>query len=496
MEQPTEGLRTLRAATVALLNLSGLGLGYLLIGRWLALAGSLTATGLLIVVAVPADPDGVPGALVAAWVVVAVAAAVHGAWRAMGASPSTASERLVPFALPMALALLAVPVSAVVVHNAMRRSAQEEAYQLAQLSRLAQAGRLAGESRFDDALEIYVDLSENHARSRAAAGVRAGIEKLYEQVAAPYRRGDYCRAPQALGYLRGLPEKVGPALLGDLAGWPDEPLAHALYECGATKLGEELGRQGTPGKDFTIGSAREFATLVSVAPASPYVEKARELLQGTFDELKQASSGDPCEALGRLTGAREIFKEMAALRGDLVGETGTLIRKGSFDCGVRQFKNKRFASAAETLAKYAKDYRSSPEAARARQIVIAARIADESNKKAGARLPREKPPGGALMPLTITNDGKGEVEILHTGPVTARWTLKSCGGCKQYISEKTGDARACKGSRKYPKRTLWLPKGTYYFMFKRGAGMTGTTWKIRPGYTHSTCLYVHRFSWL
>ncbi|NUT44248.1 MAG: hypothetical protein HOV86_30060, partial [Thermoactinospora sp.] len=410
--------------------------------------------------------------------------------------PPTARDRLVPIALPLAVSLLAVPVSAVFVHNAMQRSAQEEAYQRVQLSRLAEAGRLAGEGSFDDALEIYVDLSENHARSRAAAGVRAGIEKLYERVAAPYRQGDYCRAPQALGYLRGLPEKVDHALLGDLAGWPDEPLAHSLYECGAIKLGEELGKEGTPGKDFSIGSAREFATLVSVAPASPYVAKARELLQGAYDELEQASSGDPCKALGRLTGARAIFKEMATLQGDLVGRTGELIRKGSFDCGVRQFEKKQFASAAETLGKYATDHRSSPEAARARQIVIAARIADESNKKAGARLPREKPPGGALMPLTITNDGRGEVEILHTGPVTARWTLKSCGGCKQYTSEKTGDARACKGSRTYPKRTLWLPKGTYYFMFKRGAGMTETTWKIRPGYTHSTCLYVHRFSWL
>src|SRR5581483_10744174 len=49
-----------RAAAVALLNISGLGLGYALLRRWALMAACWAATVVLLLVALPADADGVP----------------------------------------------------------------------------------------------------------------------------------------------------------------------------------------------------------------------------------------------------------------------------------------------------------------------------------------------------------------------------------------------------------------------------------------------------
>src|SRR5689334_24628184 len=68
-----------RAVAVALLNLSGLGLGYALLRRWVLAAVCWAATVVLLLVALPADADGVPGLALGLYVVFLVLAAVHGA---------------------------------------------------------------------------------------------------------------------------------------------------------------------------------------------------------------------------------------------------------------------------------------------------------------------------------------------------------------------------------------------------------------------------------
>ncbi|MFI0421010.1 hypothetical protein [Spongiactinospora sp. 9N601] len=481
---------------VALLNLSGLGLGYLLLGRLLPMVGCLVATGLTVVAALPVAPDGVPGVVPVLWLVVAVASAAHGAWRAMGESPSSARDRLIPFALPLAVVLFAVPVSAVLVHNSMQRAAQHEAYEQLQLSRLAEADRLVGRAEqgsFDDALKIYADLAENHVRSRAARRVPDGIKKLYETAALPYTSGEYCDAQPTLRYLRDLRTKVNPALLGDRAGWPDEPLAHSLHECGALRLEDDLNSKA--GEGMTVTSAGLFNSLADEAPGSPYVDKTRKLLEDKVAELKKAAAGDPCGSRATLHNATAVFKEISAgYAGALADGTSEIAQEAHFGCGVREFKKKQFAAAQATMTGYVKRYKDGPQVARARQIAIAAEIARQTSKKAGSSLPRERPPGGARMAVTVRNDGKGKVEILYTGPVTGRIMLKSCGKCRVYPNEKAGNSRGCQGSRSYPRATLLLPKGKYHLLIKRDGRNDGDAWNIRPGYVYTSCLFVHKWS--
>ncbi|MEV0488677.1 hypothetical protein [Streptomyces atratus] len=101
----------LRATAVGLLNLSGLGIGYALVGRWGWAVLCWPATGVLLLVALPADPDGVAGGLVVAYVLVVVAAAVHGAW--IGRRSAVGGSWRPVVAAGVGLLLLAVPAGGV-----------------------------------------------------------------------------------------------------------------------------------------------------------------------------------------------------------------------------------------------------------------------------------------------------------------------------------------------------------------------------------------------
>jgi hypothetical protein len=101
------------------------------------------------------------------------------------------------------------------------------------------------------------------------------------------------------------------------------------------------------------------------------------------------------------------------------------------------------------------------------------------------------------MELVISNDAPSGVEILYTGPVTGRVTLKACGSCKRYGTEVSGSALACKaGGRSYPKVRLQLPAGEYHFLYKHGTGASANVdsyssgSRIKPGYTYTSCTYV------
>ncbi|MGW5271339.1 hypothetical protein ACWEQP_01890 [Streptomyces sp. NPDC004044] len=99
------------------------------------------------------------------------------------------------------------------------------------------------------------------------------------------------------------------------------------------------------------------------------------------------------------------------------------------------------------------------------------------------------------MELVISNDAPSGVEILWTGPVTGRVTLKACGSCKRYGTEVSGSVLARKaGGRSYPKARLQLPAGEYHFLYKHGTGANVDSYssgsRIKPGYTYTSCTYV------
>ncbi|WP_149179249.1 hypothetical protein [Streptomyces sp. TRM49041] len=489
-----------RALAVALLNLSCLGLGYAALRHWWSAAVCWAATGGLLFVALPAEPDGVPAGVLVAYGVFLLLVAVDGARRGLR-TPLAAPLPGPRLALVVAFALLAVPVAGAWAHG----GAREEARQQELLARLAAADTLvdeaAGRRDFGDAegeyrraLRAYAELGTEHAASRAGKLVPERLDAYYETVATPYREGRHCAAVAPLKHLRTVPDTVDRALLGDLVTWPDEPLAHAWRECGMEGLG-------------TASDTREAGThlrdLLTTFPESPHARQVESGIRGRIKTRSAALSGStaPCRVSDELSRIRTTVGRLpGATARALRGDADASVRRGMYACGVDQFKDKKFSSAKRTMTRYADRYPTSTLAGRARNIAIAAEIAAR-RPAAGRALPPVTVPRGTRLTLVVTNDGPGAVDLLYTGPVTGTANVKGCAGCSTYPSRTAGRTGGCKStSTSYPKTTLRLPPGEYHFLYKHArtastAGFVRTYSdgvKIRSGYRYTSCLYVFR----
>ncbi|MFJ4715573.1 hypothetical protein [Streptomyces sp. NPDC088785] len=482
----------LRAVATGLLNLSGLGLGYALLRRRALTALCLAATAALLLVALPADPDGVPGWAVAGYLALLLATAADGARRGLRA-PVTAGRTRPVAALVLGVLLLAVPAGGALGYGALR----DDAVETMLLDRLARADALVARTAGEDfaqarpayrtALDRYHDLAADHPGSRAAHRVHDSLVTYYRTVAAPHTDADPCTAVAPLSYLREVPRTIDRAVLGDLARWPDGRLAGALLACGTGRLGttESDGRGGELGRLLRTFPASEQAAAVEPAVRTAVARRAAEL-----------DGADPCPATDALRRIGDTAGELPApAPARLRGDVDTAVRDGVYACGLDQFEDGKFGAARTTLTGFAGTYRSDGRRGRARQVAIAAEIA-EQRPSAGLRLPPAHAPGGSRMELVISNDGPDPVEVLYTGPVTGRVTIAGCGSCRTYASEAAGRGNACRASGKsYPHTTLRLPAGSYDFLHKpggasRSANSRAAGGTIAPGYTYTQCSYV------
>ncbi|MER5183671.1 hypothetical protein ABT009_35895 [Streptomyces sp. NPDC002896] len=481
-----------RAVAVGLLNLTGLGLGYVLLGRWLSAAACWVATAVLLLVALPADVEGVPGGALVAYVVVVVLAAADGARSALRTRLRPALSA--PIAAVLGLVLLAVPAGGAVAYD----RAHDEAVEQMLLDRLAKTDKLvaaasekdfsAAEKDYRSALSAYRALGDDHPDSRAAKLVPDRLKTYYEAVATPYGKKEYCDAVEPLTYLRTLPKSMGKDRLGSLAGWPDDRLATSLYECGVSRLGAGSGSNGG-----------DLGELLRTFPESEQAGKVGPAVRDEIEERSSALDGDePCTVTEALRQIGETADGLPDDPGDgLRKDADSAVESGVYACGVDEFEDGEFEDASKTLYDFADTYKGNKKAKRARQIAIAAEIAAE-RPAAGKKLPPSGSPGGARMPVEFSNDAPSAVEILYTGPVTGTLHLKACGKCKTYSSYAAGSLSACKDSSvKYPKTTLSLPSGDYHFLVKYSddgdsdyAQNYADGSKIQPGYTYTQCTYV------
>jgi hypothetical protein len=459
-----------RAVAVGLLNLSGLGLGYALTRRWLAFVVALAATGVLLGVALPADPDGVSTGVLVAYVAALVVFAVHGAWRGLRTRMSLLP--LAPVAVVVGLVLLAAPAGGVALYG----NARDNATQKMLLDRLAAADKLVGDAKdksfagaepdYKKALATYRDLKDHHSGSKAAELVPDRMRTYYMTVGAPYDAKQYCDAIDPLTYLRGVPKTFGKGLDKSLAASPDDKLATSLYECGVKDLDSDQTTSSG-------GDENDLGRLLATFPDSPQADKVEPAVASAIDKAAKGTSGDdPCDAVDQVRGLGTFAESLAGKAGETRAAALTKdseradgqVETGSWNCGVHQYKTKDFDSAQQSMSDFAKTYPHDKHTALAKKYEIAAEIA-ASDSSAGAHAPTLAAGGG--LTLTVSNDSPDAVEFLYTGTRTGSVSLPGCQGCTEYSSETTAQAKACKdSSRNYPKKTIHLPPGTIYMMHK------------------------------
>ncbi|MFD8740583.1 hypothetical protein ACFV06_37490 [Streptomyces sp. NPDC059618] len=484
-----------RALAVALLNLSGLGLGYAVVRRWWLMGVCWAATAVLLLVALPADPDGVPGAALVLYLVLLALAAAHGA--SVGLRTRLALLPSALIAAVLGVVLLAVPAAGVVLYD----GARDEATERMLLDRLDRADALVATSGKQDfasaeagyrrALSAYGALSDDHPDSRAARRVPDRLRTYYETVAAPYAREDYCSAVAPLKYLRTVPRTIGTKDLGDLVGWPDDRLATSLYSCAAASL--SAGSEGW---------TTQFGELLSTFPRSAQAGKVEPAVKSAVDKAVASVGGDdPCAAVQRLDG---LDTQVRGLPGEQAGVADALgkdadrasrsARSGGYACGVHQYKDGNFADAVTTMNDFVRDNPHDGNRARAQKTAIAAEVA-QTVPAAGKHLPSTA--SGGSIAVTVKNDSPDDITVLYTGPVTGSFTLKGCASCTSYSLGTTlglGFKPCSDSGRHYPQRTIHLPVGTTYFVHKSRTNTSKTpasdTAKLSPGYIYTECAYT------
>ncbi|MFD7133574.1 hypothetical protein [Streptomyces sp. NPDC059894] len=486
---PADGAR---AVAVAVLNLSGLGLGYAWARRWGLMLLCWIATAALLLVALPADPDGVPGLALVLYAVFLALAAAHGArvgLRARTAGPA-------PLALVLGLVLLAVPAGGVVLYD----DARDEAVQQMLLDRLEEADRLVersgrqafsiGEDGYREALDLYEALSADHPDSRAAGRVPNRMKTFYSTVGASYANGDKCSAIEPLTFLRKVPDSMPRTDLGELEEWPDDRLATSLYTCASQAL--------TAGD---TGWATHFGELLTTFPDSEQAAKVEPAVGAAVTAAsKELRGGEPCTAVERL---RSLSSDIDGLPGEEAGVDDTLAQdagratanadSGTYLCGVDQYKDGDFEAAQTTMNEFVKENKNSKNRALAQKIAIAAEIA-QTVPAAGKRLPTTR--SGGSISVTVQNDSPDDITVLYTGPVTGSFTLKACGSCTTYSLSSTlsPSFEPCSSGKNYPERTISLPPGTTYFLHKpQGDSLSSPasdTAKLSSGYIYTECAYA------
>ena len=485
-----------RAVAVALLNLSGLGLGYALMRRWVLAAVCWAATVVLLLMALPADADGVPGLALGLYVVFLVLTAVHGAVVALRTRLAWPGRS--PIAILLGVALLAVPVGGSVLYD----NARQEAIEQALLDRLQKADDLvtaagrdsfgSGKSDYRSALETYRNLAVHHSGSRAAAEVPDRMRTYYATVGAAYGHKNYCDAVAPLEYLRTVPDTMPKDAIGSLRTWPDDRLATSLYECGSQRMS---------GGDSDW--VTQYGNLLDTFPDSEPAAKVAPAVGSAVDAAaKEVHGDDPCAAVSQL---RELKTQIGDLSGS-AGEQSSDLGKdadragakadaGDYDCGVHQYKHGDFDEAQQTLTDFASAHKHDKNRARAQKIAIAAEIA-QTIPAAGKKLPSTASGGG--ISVTVKNDSPDDITVLYTGPVTGSFTLKACGSCKAYsfTDTITPGFKPCSSGKSYPQRTISLPAGTTYFVHKPKNRTTSSpakdTAKISSGYIYTECSYTTR----
>jgi hypothetical protein len=464
-----------RAAAVALLNLSGLGLGYVLTRRWLAFAAAWIATGILLLIALPASPKGVPVGAVVVYVVVLGIAAVHGAVRALRAPPPW--PRRSWLIVVLAVALTAVPAGGVLLYN----QARADAVQRMLLGRLKAADAIMAttpgqtfvdaEPNYGAALAAYRDLLDNHRTSRAGKQVPGRIAAFYQTVGASYAYGNFCEAIAPLTYLRTLPSTVGTADLGTLATWPDDRLATSLYQCAAS----ELDSSGGAGE-----ATSHFNLLMTTFPASPQSAKVPKVFAAKLGTIAAGING--ADSCGTTTQLHALDSQIAALqssdsavRAALVNDHTAAdqdVESGTFACGAAQYKKADFADAQTTMNTFITTYPQDPDKALAGKYVIAAQIA-QMDPDAGKQPPTMA--SGGSVTVTMTNDSPHAIHVLYTGSATGSVDVGACASCSAYASDAEGRLNACSGSTDYPQTTISIPPGTIYIVHEGSTGSSSTS---------------------
>ena len=415
----------------ALLNLTGLGLGYAYLRRWWRTTFALVGTALLAALAYVPEVAGSP------WVwrtlgVLWLAALGYDGWRAVRHGPHLHGVRpqLVPVGVGIALIAAAVVGTVVYVAAASRAYAAGVTAQragdggpaVAEFERVSGPYRLilgpdvvAAEQRTEQCAD-YLAAQYEQRRGAHAAAVRHYREfrtahpgsdlvpLVDEQLVATFLSwGETLRnnndGTGAISVYRdALTDTTAPERIRPELAWAHLERAEAARARVAS---------GGPAMD-AMAAVDDLLTIRRALGDTPAVGRVSQALTATFAAATAPVSQQRyCDVLDVLASFVALSGNEAA---EVVGPATEMRMQVLLECGLQRFRAADFRGALSPLHTLVSDYPQAPQTAQARSAIIAAEVAVAKQEMGGG------PPPALPAPLAGNAPGQIPVRIFNGSP--------------------------------------------------------------------------------
>lgn len=502
----------------ALLNLTGLGLGYAYLQRWRRAAIHVAGSTVLVGAAFATDAASLPWL----WRALAVAwlgwMAFDAWWLARHQPRLQGAQQLVPSAV--GVVLVAAIVGGYLLYGAAGRSVYAEGtaaqaradcatammkydtvtgpYELtlsrnvpsaaqhrAECTAFEAASRAEADGAYADAVSRYQDYRRTYPATALLPFAHENLKRSYAAWAGSLRRAqDY---PAAIRVYRDLLVESGSGpgaaqVRGDLAATYLEQAEAARASLTASSPAQrvELTRTAV---DALLVIQRELGNTASAAKVPQALVDAYTAANSPFAEQKF------CDALPVLAYFVTLSGPETA---DVVGTANSDRPKAMLECGLGKYRDADYPGAIEELDKLATAYPDSPLVAQARSAIIAARVAIEKVDGPPPVLPA--PLGGnspGNIELIFYNDNPLEARILVAGPTAHEITVPGCAGCP---AEYAAGDKGCPTFAGKPSATLRLRPGSYdvFSSHRADTNKRISTQTLTSGYHYTICVYIAR----
>lgn len=447
----------------ALLNLTGLGLGYAYLRNRLLLAAALVGTAAMVTVAfltgAAAQPWVWRGAALG-WVVLLAA---HAAFLASRRAPGPRQRK------PVVAGLVAVAVVAAgyVGYGVAGAAVYDRGVAAQEAGDCGTAASAFSSVTGPFELTLSADVLDAQTRAVECAA--------YEKARAAQDRDDYESA----------------IVLYDDFGklHPDSVLAPYVH----TNLADTHFAKATSWREpvNAVDARLSVDTLLMLGREFADTEVAKKTPAAIADIFAAATkpygAGKFCDSLTVLAYFAEL--DPASVGEKIVADANTFRARSLYECGLSQYRAQDLLDAATTFGTFLARYPEDGRAPQARAVEIAAEVA-LANK---VTLPMPPPLGGndpGSIPMTFYNDSQEPLTILVAGPTAHEITIPACPGCP--ASYPKDDPAACADLTGRPSVTLRLTPATYYYLTDSQDWVEEELGSVTPqvGYEHWQCVYT------
>jgi TolA-binding protein len=450
-------------AGAALLNLTGLGLGYAYLRNRALLVIALVGTAALITIGFATDAATQPWvwrSVALGWVAVLSA---HAAFLASRRAPGAAQRKPVL----TGIAAVAVVIAGYVGYGIAGASTYDSG-----ITAQANGDCTTAIDEFDTVTGLYeltlsTDVLDAQDRTEECAA--------YDKALTAQKRKDY---------------RTAITLYNDFGKvYPNSVLSKHVHK----NLADAHFAQATSWKSPITPTDAEVSvnTLLMLRREFDDTDAAKKAPKAIADVFAEATKpyaeGKFCDSLTVLAYFAELDPSSAGEK--VVADANTYRAKSLYECGLSQYRQNLYRQAEDTLGIFLAKYPQDAGVPQAKSALIAAKVSGEAN----VQIPLPPPLGGndpGSIPVIFYNDSNTPVTILVAGPTAHEISIPACPACP--ASYPKDDPAACNDLTGRPSVTLHLPPNTYYYTTDDPNKINQATSSVtpQPGYEHWQCVYT------